>query len=284
MSNKTPLKDDSKLSRNSDAGRGAGQTLGLTFGARRRMLPTVLETLALSFLTLPDLCALFMTSKAVSQTVVRALHTMKTLSEEQFGREDDDNAVFSLLLVARHCASLSTVIMPKDWLSFRYGLRFVEHVLASNKASLTRFTPATAWCIADFDALLQCPRLQYLACDDDGSDVCVPSLCNITSAGLPQLTSLSMYRRLTEIQLACILQQGIVLSSFVVWHGVCRVSTDRASSDRQRQQHFHVSACAAPVWAAVASTSCELVARLHDTAGRAASHPQAPDQLDRGAR
>lgn len=89
-----------------EAGALSSESCGLSFGPRRKLLPSAIERHAHSFLDMLDLFSLFCSSRGLGALVARTLAVTKTISVELTHYAAHESAFG---LVARHCRSLQRI-------------------------------------------------------------------------------------------------------------------------------------------------------------------------------
>lgn len=208
-------------------------SVGLNLGSSRRVLPTSLELLILSFLPQNDLPSVFWVSKALLALVKRFLAQTKTLNGA-------DEALAELAV--KYCHQLQEIEGFRSEVKATVLLR----ILANNRASLRRFpisqsTPYALRTSTVVNALTRCPQLEAFEFIMHISDTWVAADCwaSLTPSVLPHLRALSVSRHTIKFEHAvALLNRGLfVLLCLCDRSHVSRLQTHHSAPVRAAARH-----------------------------------------------
>lgn len=155
------------VARSGDSSSGT-VTVGLTFGAAHKPLPSVLENLCCSFLRIDELADLYLASRGLSAQVVHYLGALQTL-EAGFDFVATPVSV-PLALVVRHCKSLTRINVrfaeldgPFSWeTGSEHGnqSRFLKRTIANNQRTLQVLAGPDHLELGVLQTLVTCPQLR----------------------------------------------------------------------------------------------------------------------------
>lgn len=226
------------------------QNACLSFGAARRVLPAVIESLIFSSLDIFDIGAAFSCSRSLSERIASYLRSVRlifvTHPRQSTRAPELPNA--GLGVAANHCRSL--VEVNSDWPSLPQS--WYVAVCTRNKSTLRCITLPRGhdrWQQPLLNAFLTCTQLERL--DMDATDTPDQAFIDaLTPETLPRLRELSMRimnypgnGRLISTQALALMKRGELMISlcFLFCSNVvfCSVSVDRASVAEQCRQRAH---------------------------------------------
>lgn len=170
----------------------------LLFGQAQRTLPSAVERVAYSFLSLFDLAWLFWASKATTNQATSAIRNLRRLTFEgsaAFGKDTFPAAKFALGLAFRFCESLTHIDIDcdddcRDWVACRH--MWLSRILDNNRKSIRDLQAVHCQTKETAAKMLACPTLEVLDFGSNPIRALLPDslFAKITPENLPNLRCL----------------------------------------------------------------------------------------------